>query len=56
MSNIVSSSLRRTTSSYIPPPKHKIEAESDEDVEGEEAEEEDNEKHSNDDNEGKERI
>lgn len=38
-SNIVSSSRRRSTSSYIPPPKPKIEAETDEDEEGEEGDE-----------------
>ncbi|KAG6528052.1 hypothetical protein ZIOFF_010190 [Zingiber officinale] len=39
MSNIVSSSRRRTTSSYIPPPKPKIEVESESDEEDEENEE-----------------
>jgi len=44
MSNIVSSSRRRSAFSYTPPPKPKIEAESDED--GEEDEDDDNEEDS----------
>ncbi|XP_020272769.1 LOW QUALITY PROTEIN: eukaryotic translation initiation factor 5B-like [Asparagus officinalis] len=51
MSNIVSSSRRRNTSSYIPIPKPKIEVESDEDEGGEEEEEdEDNEEDSDEGN------
>ncbi|URE47156.1 Histone chaperone domain CHZ [Musa troglodytarum] len=46
MSNIVSSSRRRSSSSYIPPPKPKIEVDSDEDDEDEE-----NEEDTDDDNE-----
>lgn len=46
MSNIVSSSRRRTSSSYIPLPKPKIEVDSDEDDEDEE-----NEEDTDDDNE-----
>ncbi|WOL02804.1 DNA ligase 1 [Canna indica] len=49
MSNIVSSSRRRTASSYIPLPKPKIEVESEE--EEEEEEEEENEEETDDENE-----
>lgn len=50
MSNIVASSRRRSTSSYIPPPKPKIEVESDEDEEDEE--DEDDEENEEDEDDG----
>lgn len=53
LSNIVSSSRRRTASSYIPLPKPKIEVESDEDEEDEEDEDdEENEENSDDGDNG----